>query len=427
MRTAESEGIDGRAQELMKVMNMTSQNRRALIVGLGITGMSAALRLRAAGWNPVILERAPERRRGGYFVYLFEPGAAAAERLGVLDAMRDRKPQLAEGFKVDRSGKRFPSMNPVDIPGGPRVMLRGDIENALHEALPTDLDIRFSTVPTSIAQDANGVDVTMLDTADDTTTTERFDLVIGADGVRSTVRRLTFGPDSRFLHPLGCMIAATVLDKQVPGFTDQQSVVLSEVGRAAIVYGFADHPPAVLMAYLTDDIDSQFAGPAAESLRTAFGPQPLGSFLTSVLDQYEAAPNALFDSAVQVRMPFWHTRRVVLLGDAAWCPTLWAGMGASSGMAGADLLGDMLEAHPDDLDEALASWESRARPYIAHYQQTGVTQRKVFAPDHAMGLAVSTAMGRLMVAPGIGPLIKKAAEQSKSVRKNKADWSDTLP
>ncbi|MFE1589282.1 hypothetical protein [Streptomyces sp. NPDC059402] len=42
-------------------------------------------------------------------------------------------------------------------------------------------------------------------------------------------------------------------------------------------------------------------------------------------------------------MDTWHTDRVVLLGDAAWCLTLYSGMGASTAMAGADLLGTLLQ------------------------------------------------------------------------------------
>ena len=61
---------------------MTAQ-RKALVVGLGIAGMSAAIRLQQAGWEPVIVERSPERRTGGYFIALFPEGVAAAEQLGV--------------------------------------------------------------------------------------------------------------------------------------------------------------------------------------------------------------------------------------------------------------------------------------------------------------------------------------------------------
>lgn len=72
--------------------------------------------------------------------------------------------------------------------------MRGDVEAAGFAALPSDVEIRYSTVPTRIEQDTDEVNVTLADTAGGTSATERFDLVVGADGLRSTVRRLVFGP-----------------------------------------------------------------------------------------------------------------------------------------------------------------------------------------------------------------------------------------
>ncbi|MEV1175514.1 hypothetical protein [Nonomuraea sp. NPDC049784] len=59
--------------------------RRALVVGLGVSEIATALRLRQIGWTPVIIERAADRRSGGYFIALFGAGRAAAQRLGILD------------------------------------------------------------------------------------------------------------------------------------------------------------------------------------------------------------------------------------------------------------------------------------------------------------------------------------------------------
>jgi 2-polyprenyl-6-methoxyphenol hydroxylase and related FAD-dependent oxidoreductases len=67
--------------------------RRALIVGLGISGLAAALRLHQIGWQVEIIERAPARRTGGYFIGLFGAGRHAAQRLGLLDLLHDRSPE----------------------------------------------------------------------------------------------------------------------------------------------------------------------------------------------------------------------------------------------------------------------------------------------------------------------------------------------
>ncbi|MDX6280202.1 MAG: hypothetical protein QOH03_1273, partial [Kribbellaceae bacterium] len=103
------------------------ERSRVLVVGMGISGIATAARLRRAGWTPVIVERAAGRRAGGYFVALFGAGQAAARRLGLLDHLHDRtttQPAVA----IDRAGRKRPGMSFADVPSKPWMMLRGDVE-----------------------------------------------------------------------------------------------------------------------------------------------------------------------------------------------------------------------------------------------------------------------------------------------------------
>ncbi|KAA9153471.1 hypothetical protein FPZ12_034590 [Amycolatopsis acidicola] len=78
------------------------------------------------------------------------------------------------------NGRRRPGMSLADVPGRPWIMLRGDAEEGAYSTLPGDVEVRYSTVPTAITQDADGVDVTLHDTAAGTTATERFESRWGA-------------------------------------------------------------------------------------------------------------------------------------------------------------------------------------------------------------------------------------------------------
>ncbi|GAA4625354.1 FAD-dependent monooxygenase [Actinoallomurus vinaceus] len=390
-------------------MTDTTGRRRALVVGLGVAGIATALRLRQVGWEPVVVERAAARRSSGYFIMLFGTGVASARRLGVLEAIGDRGDPRLVSYEVDRAGRRTPGMNPANMPGvvtRPRLLLRGDVEQGLFSALPADVEIRYSTVPTRITQDASAAEVTLHDTASGATVTERFDLVVGADGMRSTVRGLVFGPEE-FLHPLNYMVGATALDAPIEGFGLHEGLIMAEPGRSAWTFPFSDHAPSLLFSYRTDDIDAEFARPPIESIRAAFGPQPAGPLLETLFTRFEQAPEHLFDAVHQVKMPTWHRGRVVLVGDAAWCVTLYAGMGASSAIAGGELLGTMLQRHPDDLPGALRAWEARMRPFIDIEQDSALIMRRIFTPHDRREQIMRTVMVRLVNRPILGPAMGK--------------------
>ncbi|GEM_PF-2092193 len=263
-----------------------AKGRRALVVGLGISGMATAIRLRKAGWEPVIVERAPARRTGGYFIALFDPGRRAAERLGILGDMHDRYPPDCVGWIEDRAGNRKPGL--VFPPGiRPYMLLRTDVERAAFENLPPDVEIRYSTTPIHIAQDDTGVEVTL--DQNGAAVTERFDLVVGADGLRSTVRRLVFGPHEQCLHRLGYMITAFTLPAPIGGYAGNEIVSLFEPDRSLWLIPFKDHPPAVLFSYRTDDVDAQFRGRPVDRIREAYGPEPPGRLLGEAIAALEAA------------------------------------------------------------------------------------------------------------------------------------------
>jgi 2-polyprenyl-6-methoxyphenol hydroxylase-like FAD-dependent oxidoreductase len=352
-------------------------------------------------------------------VALFGGGRPAARRLGILDELTNRMPVGGTNYDIDRAGTRRLGLGFEDLPGKPWMMLRGDVEEAAFAALPEDVEVRYSTVPTRIEQDADGVDVTLANGG--TEVTERFDLVVGADGLRSTVRSLVFGPHEKFLRRLNYMAVAYQLPGPLSELHPNDGAVLAEPNRSLWIFPFADRAPTVLLNYHTDDVDAELTEPPARRVRAAFGPQPTGRVLGEVLDALETADEVLFDSVEQVRMDSWHRGRVVLVGDSAWCVTLYAGMGVSTGMAGADLLGTMLKRHPGDVPRALAAWERRLRPDIDFFQQNGVQQRMFFVPATVFQLAVRRVMAVGMRMPGTSHLLRGLRARSAADRLKEKD------
>lgn len=361
----------------------TTNNRKALVVGLGIAGMSAAIGLHRAGWTPIIIERAPERRTGGYFIALFPEGRRAATDLGIGDHLHIRDPLGdAATWSVDRRGNRRRSLlGFLDQQGGPSAVLRGDIEAALWQGISSaGIEVRFTTTPSQITNNANGVRVQLATTGTGDRYCEDFDLVVGADGMRSSVRRIVFGPHEKYLTNWEAMICAFQLPDQVPSFGPADSIVIAHARRAVWVFGFADRPPTVLLTYRTNNIQEQFAGSPVDSLRAAFSgvDHPAVGY---ALDSLQQAPDYLFDSVHQVKMPRWSTGRVALMGDAAWCLNLYSGMGASIGLRAGAELGAALRQHPDDVAAALDVWETGLRPAVTQHQRIARFKQQMFVPS----------------------------------------------
>ena len=205
---------------------------------------------------------------------------------------------------------------------------------------------------------------------------------------------------------------------QLPGplsdLHQDDGATLMEPNRSMWIFPFADSPPTVLLNYHTDDVDAEFTQPPAERVRAAFGPEPTGRALGEALDALDTADDLLFDSVEQVHIDSWHRGRVVLVGDSAWCVTLYAGMGVTTGMSGADLLGTMLERHPANVAHALAEWERTLRPHLEVFQDNGIQQRAFFVPATGFELATRKVMTGGMRIPVVSSLLGQLRARDKA-------------
>ena len=343
--------------------------------------MATAISLKRNGWTPVIVERAPARRTGGYFIGLQDAGRESAEKLGVMDDIHVRTPVDSQNWHLLKDGSRIRVSGFADQPSRPATLLRGDIEAGLWRSVEGDIEVRYATVPVAIDDDGDRVRVRLRDAAG-AESEESFDLVVGADGVRSSVRRLVFGPDRDFMRSFGAVICAFQLENQLETFKSRDGVILNDGRRSLWIFPLADHAPTALFAYRTDDVDGQFKRPVFETLRTAFDGLDDTGVVDEALDDLSRSDQVLFDSVNEVRMPNWSRGRVVLVGDAAWCLTLFSGMGATAGIVGGQRLGEALAGEHDDITAGLKTWEKGMRPFIAKQQRTVRLKSQLFVPSN---------------------------------------------
>lgn len=360
--------------------------KQVLIVGLGISGMATAIALHKQGFAVKIIERASERRTGGYFLGLQKEGREAAKHLGVLDNIHFRDVKEAKTWEVLEDGSRIHLVDFADLLVNPTFVLRGDVEAGLWQAVKdlNNVEIVFGTTITAVKNIENQQVTATLKTGE-TEFDEIFDLVVGADGMRSTVRKLAFGTDEHFMKPFNKMLCAFQLNDEVKSFSQKDGFFLAEPNRMLYVMPLSDHKPVVLMMYNCQDINAQFKRPVVEVLREVYAGMQNSEIVDEILEDLASTHDFLFDSVNMVKMPKWVNGRIMLLGDSAWCMTLYSGMGVSGGLYGADTFGQMIAKY-QDLDKAITEWEKIMRPFVRKNQFLASIRQNIAVPPNEFAL-----------------------------------------
>lgn len=364
--------------------------RRALVVGAGIAGLAAALRLRSDGWDVVVVERASELRGGDYVVSFGGAGHRVAERWGILKRLAARRTSPLALSYLDASGRRLAAMD-LDAQRGVAddrsiALFRSTIVEVLHEAVRDDVEIRFATSVESIVEEPDSVSVRLTDGS-----VAEVDLLIGADGVHSRVRSLLWGPEQLFRHDLGHLVAIALTDAVPREVRPGNRASVSLAGRTFSIINPAESRPGAFFLLRSDDPAADLAAGAKTALRRHYG--DLGWVVPELLDAVDRSDSIYFDRVSQIRTRRWGRGRVVLLGDAAWCVSLFAGYGASLAVSGADSLGDALAEAP--LPSALSTWERRLRPAVQFRQRKGRRSAMLFVPPNQVALLARTQLLRL--------------------------------
>ncbi|MEU6780909.1 FAD-dependent monooxygenase [Nonomuraea angiospora] len=342
-----------------------------LISGAGVAGMSLAYWLHRQGYAVTVVERAAALRGTGYAVDFRGDAIDVLDRMGLLSQMRDHATGMGAITLVDGDGKPTGEL-PAETFAGDLEVLKPDVTRILHSITADDVSYVFDDSITAIGQDEDGVSVEFERAAGG-----RFDLVIGADGVYSNVRRHVFGPHRGFVQHLGMSGVGYTTANRLG--LDHEGLLYSAPGRA--VYVFSSSNPdrmTVSLSVATDspDIDRLDRDTQERLVRERFAGE--GWEVPRLLEEMRLAPDFYFSSACQIVMDRWSHGRVVLVGDAGYCAAPTAGMGTSQALIGARLLATRLAEAAGDHTVAFPAYERRLRPYITENQSKGTQVAKMF-------------------------------------------------
>ncbi len=327
------------------------KNLNVLISGASIAGPALAHWLTRYGCTVTLVERAASVRPGGQAVDFKGPThRTVLARMGILEEVRKRATGGQDQTVVDAAG-RPRAVIPGEFTGGEIEIRRGDLAELLHERTAADCEYVFGDTITSLTETANGVDVTFAHAAP-----RRFDLVVGADGIHSNVRRLAFGPEHDYVKFLGHYYALAELGEQVDG---GEAVMYNEPGRMAAVGG----PKAsAFFVFASPELDFDRTDVERQRALLIDAYRGVGWRVPDLLTKVPRAREFYLDSLARVTIDHYSRGRVVLLGDAAYGNTL-GGFGTGLAIVGAYVLaGELLAAHGDHR-AAFARYEEQFRGY----------------------------------------------------------------
>ena len=381
---------------------------RVLISGGGIAGPALAFWLHRAGAEVTIVERDAAPRPGGHAVDVRGVARDVVERMGLREAIRAHQVPERGWAMVNARGKKLAAMS-ADMFGGEGIVAeieiaRGDLARVLYDATAADVDWRFGERVVELSP--NG-EVTFASGR-----RERFDVVVGADGVRSAVRALAFGPHREFVRPLGGYQAYfTVPD---PGDLDNWFEMYNAPGGR--VAGIRPERGGTAKASLT------FRAPARaerltreEQLRTlAERFAGVGWRVPALLEAMPTAPDFYFDEISQVRVERWSRGRVVLIGDAGYCGTPLAGMGTSMSLVAAYVLAGELAAaaRPED---PFAAYQEQMAQYVAQGSELPPGGVKMFAPNGRLLIRMRALSMRMMGAWPMKGMLEKQFSKADAI------------
>jgi 2-polyprenyl-6-methoxyphenol hydroxylase-like FAD-dependent oxidoreductase len=351
-----------------------SKINKILVVGASIAGPAVCYWLKKFGFSPTLIERHESIRPGGYAIDIRGVATSIVKKMGVYDKICDKRTALEKGQFVNKQGELlyeeygekigFRQDDEVEI-------VRGDLVKILMETIP-GIPCHFNQTISHIKEYDESVEVHFRDGG-----TEQFDILIGADGLHSNTREMSFGPDDYVLKNLGAYISVFSMPNYLK--LSHTEITLETDGKLLQIN--SDRNPEIAQAgflFRSNDVanNTRYQKEQKNCLKETF--LNLGWESNNLLKLMEKTDDFYFDSITQVIMTSWTKGRVALVGDSGYCASPLSGQGTSLALVGAYLLAGELNKAKGNHTLAFKKYNELLHPFVKKNQQFGVWSSKTF-------------------------------------------------
>lgn len=340
---------------------------KVLIVGAGIAGSAVAFWLKQYGFDPTIIERKARLDQGGYAIDLRGIAVDVAKKMAVYDAICEMRTRIAKGQYVDDAGRiikeeegeifGFRQDEEVEI-------LRGDLV-AILMAQIDEVPCYFNTEISKLTEHNEGIDVVFTNGKK-----ASYDLVIGCDGLHSSIRKIAFSTEEYKIHDLGCFISIF----SVPNYLQLDHTMMEYERDQKVIHISSDRDASISLAgfmFKSDQKPKSLRDKSAQIEFLSSQYQSLGWESNTILSYAKQSEDFYFDNIAQVKMTSWSKGGVVLVGDAGYCASPLSGQGTSLALVGAYVLAGELKNAKGNYKHALKNYDRVLKDYVEANQAFG--------------------------------------------------------
>ena len=348
----------------------TSPEKTVLISGASFAGLSTAYWMNSLGYQVTVVELAKGIKLGGTPVNIEGNTIDIIKRMELFEQIKANSiaMELLEFKNADdvtegsmKLGKRSeqPTEEGFEIE-------RNTLLNMLFELVKKDTQFIFNTSVTLMKETSDHMEVTFNDGS-----MQHFDLVLGCDGIHSSVRKIWFGHQEEYSHFLGQYFSITIVNKLL--IKENTTQFFNVPDKAIMLNAYNNKTDIVLCFRSAEEISYDYRNETQQRNIILDHFKGEGWRTEELLQEMMDSKTFYFDKLCQIRMPSWTKGRVALVGDAGYCASPAAGMGGSLAIDGAAALADAFEKTGGNYEIAFQEYNKTFRPFIEEVQERVLT------------------------------------------------------